>query len=451
MLISTSNIAYKPNIVFILLAVVVNILLCVLVISSIPKFSIVILLGYILLLFLFVLYSNHIQNIAVFLVILSFVPLVYLNNAFHYLFGYELVTSLSLTLLFVFFVFHKISSADDITINITYIQKPILFTALYFTFLAIWDITNNPDKKWLAEQLYHIYLYLAIFPFVYFLTKRRHYHTIFLALLIISVFIALEYIVLNLFLVDYRFVTFQSGFLPIVVGVLFSYVLFGKKHKNRIISLALVFVVSLGAFVTLTRTVWVTTLLVFLFTWLFYLKALNKLRWQKLVFILLITSVPIVFVGDISKKAAPDPNQTLKYRAQSVVTPLEDSSFLMRVEFAYYATQRFLESPIIGKGLGDFLKYKIFFTSNTANYYLDNSWLYFLWKSGIIGFLLFVWIYVRFFKTAYYVLKHTENFKVKVIITGLLAGILGLMFLAFLSPLLIKYRTNIVFPLIFAY
>ena len=156
---------------------------------------------------------------------------------------------------------------------------------------------------------------------------------------------------------------------------------------------------------------------------------------------------------DISKGTQSNPslNNAVETRAQSVANPLEDTSFLMRIEFAYYAFERFLESPVIGKGLGDYLKYKVFNNSDAANYYIDNSWLYFLWKGGLIGFLLFAWLYLRFFKSAYFVFTNTTNYVTKYLSLGLFAGILGLCFLAVLSPILIKYKTNVLFALIFAY
>jgi hypothetical protein len=40
---------------------------------------------------------------------------------------------------------------------------------------------------------------------------------------------------------------------------------------------------------------------------------------------------------------------------------------------------------------------------------------------------------------------------VKSIVVGIISGIIGLIALGFLSPLIIKYRTNIIFPLLWGY
>ena len=208
-----------------------------------------------------------------------------------------------------------------------------------------------------------------------------------------------------------------------------------------------------GTFVTLTRTLWIITFLVLILTYLVYVKVNNKfnfLRITSLIFILVISS--LVFKGSTKHVQAKSVAlQSVKYRTSSISNPLEDSSFLMRVEFDYYSIQRFLEKPILGSGLGDYLKYKIVFVSNLPNYYPDSSWFYFLWKGGAIGFLLFLWLYIRFFKAAYFVSNNTSDIRVKYICIGLLAGFIGLSFLAFLSPLLIKYKTNALIAFLFAY
>jgi len=162
---------------------------------------------------------------------------------------------------------------------------------------------------------------------------------------------------------------------------------------------------------------------------------------------------PLLILSDVKNINSQEVSNsnTIQYRTQSVTNPLEDSSFLMRVELSYYAIQRFLEKPFFGNGLGDYLKFKILLADNTPNYYIDNSWFYFLWKGGIFGFVLFFWIYVRFFKAAYFVSKNSTDIRTKFLCIGLLAGFIGLTFLAFLSPILIKYKTNVLIAFAFAY
>jgi hypothetical protein len=252
-----------------------------------------------------------------------------------------------------------------------------------------------------------------------------------------------------------RFVTFQSGFFPIATGVILAYVIYNKSLTKKLMGTIILGVVVTGTFVTLTRSLWVTTFLVVIFLFLFYNISQRQLTAIKIVLFLIILVLPVFLVKDSGSSSSIDESASksnvVEYRTQTVADPLEDSSFLMRVEFAMYSMERFLDSPITGKGLGDYLKYKIFLESNKPNYYMDSTWLYLLWKGGIIGFLLFAWMYFRFFKVTYFNIMNTDDTNVKIINLGLLAGLLGLTFLGILSPLLIKYKTNALLAFIFAY
>ena len=432
---------------------ITNILFQLVVILKLSNDSIYFLIGYDFVLLLIILYKEYIKDLITFLLIVNFVPLLYLNNEFHYRFEYEILTALPLFLIVMLMIFQYTYSTKNLSFRLTYLQKPIVLIVIYFSIHAAIDIINGQDTKWILLQLFQIYLYLIILPICYFLVKREYYMAVFYALLFISVVISFEYIVFNQIVLNYRFVTFQSGFLPLLSGVLFSYILFNKDIIKRIVGLILLIIVTTGALVTLTRTLWVTTFIVLFFVWIFYVISTHKLTLLKLIMVILTISASIIFVSDVSKNAGKElsPKNVVESRAKSVANPLEDSSFLMRVEFTYYAVQRFLESPIVGKGLGDYLRYKIFNTNKSANYFIDNSWVYFLWKGGLIGFLLFAWLFIRFFKASYTVLKNTSDIKVKYVTLGLLAGFLGLTFLGLLSPLLIKYKSNVIIAFIFAY
>ena len=453
-MISKANIVEdKFDLFSFIILMIVNVLLQLIIILKLPNYSIGLLIGYNILLSVIIGYKSHINNFIVLLLIANFIPLLYLNNGFHYAFNYELLSATPLFLIIILAAFQYVSSESSFTIKLSYLQKPVIYIVIYFTIIGVVDIYSGQDSSWVIQQLFHIYLYILIFPLSYLLDKKKYYFIIFSALLLIATIISFEYILLNQVILNFRFVTFQSGFLPILSGVLFSFILFEKETLRRIGGTILLLIITAGAFVTLTRTLWIVTFLILVIVWFLYQKSKGKLSFKKVLFSLLVLLIPLFLMKDIGKGTQPNssPTNIVETRAQSVTNPLEDSSFLMRIEFAYYAFQRFLESPVIGKGLGDYLKYKVFNISDKANYYIDNSWLYFLWKGGLIGFLLFAWLYLRFFKSVYFVFTNTTNHVTKYLSMGLFAGILGLCLLGVLSPILIKYKTNVLFALIFAY
>ncbi len=133
----------------------------------------------------------------------------------------------------------------------------------------------------------------------------------------------------------------------------------GIINKLRVFFLLIILIT--GVFVTLTRTLWVTSFLVILTSFLIYLIIQNKLTPFRAVLILLTLTIPILLLKDSLQKpqAKVNQQQSIQYRTQSISKPLEDASFLMRVEAGYNAFQKFLDKPVFGNGMGDFIKYKI--------------------------------------------------------------------------------------------
>lgn len=439
--------------IFVFLVLLVSIWLQVGIIHVIPRYSLLLLILIALLLVSLIAYHEVIKNLYAFLLIVLFIPLLLLNNNIQYSFKLELIGFIPLYLLVLLAIANFVSRENNLRVSLSYLELPIVLIVVYFGINALIAIFSGKNSYWVMAQYFHFCLYLAIFPISYLLTERKHYRVVLKFLLLLSILISLEYIIYNIFIESSRFVTFQSGFLPLTIGVVFAYFLFNKRKSSKIWTGFLLSLLIAGTFITLTRTLWAITLLVMVITFLAYLKINHRLNWVKTVFLIIVFILSsLVFKGSTQHiKSSPASHQSVEYRAESISKPLEDSSFLMRVEFSYYAIQRFLAHPVWGSSLGDYLKYKIVVQNNLPNYYLDNSWFYFLWKGGSIGFLLFAWLYYRFFKSAYYVAKNSTDTSARFIALGLFAGFIGLAFLAFLSPLLIKYKTNVLIVFLFAF
>lgn len=443
----------KLEIVGLILILSMFIILQIYIANKFPNFTLPILVFICFLMIISIVNSTFIKDVPTVLFILFLITLVYLNNLFHYDFKLELISSIPLMILAIIGLASYIYNSDHRQPVKLYIHVPLVLMVLYFTISGIVSIAAGKNFQEVSYQIFQFLLYLMIFPLLYLFREKRLYIIIFYSLLFIVVVSSIEYILFNIVIYGQRFVTFQSGFFPVATAVLLSYFLYQKKSLNKLISLLFIIIIVTGTIVTLTRTLWFTTLIVIILVPLFYLIANKKMTIIKFLFFLLLAIIPFLFIKDTGKNIKENNKelQSVEYRTKSVSNPLEDASLLMRVELSFYAFERFLESPIIGKGLGDFLKYKIFTETNKPLYYMDNTWFYLLWKGGIIGFLLFLWIYIRFFKASYFVLVNSSEIRTKYICLGLLAGFLGLLFLGFLSPLLIKYKTNALIAFIFAY
>jgi hypothetical protein len=441
-----------PQAIFLTFILLTAIGIQIKIIQIIPQYATVIIFFLILVFTLLIVQQAYIRDLPAFLLFLTFLPLLLLDNNFHYHFRLEILSFIPLYILVILAVYSYLLREIEFNFRISYIELPIILMTGYFAIISILSLSGGKDPEWIANEYFHLCLYLMIIPVSYLFTSRAKYSLVLKFLLLLAIVIAIEYIVFNGFIFNKRFVTFQSSFLPLAVGVLFAYSLFTKKRIKKLIWLIGLTIVIIGIIFTLTRTLWVSSFIVLFAVFIIYLKVNNKLSYSKVGLILLTLIIPFMIFKDSSQQSISRESSTtsIEYKTKSISNPLEDASFIMRIELGYYAIERFLQNPIFGSGLGDFVKFRIF-PNPTPIYYLDNSWLYFLWKGGLIGFLLFLWIYLRFFKAAFFVLKRTDDLRVKIICVGLMGGFIGLSFLAFLAPVLNKYKATAIISFLFAY
>lgn len=386
---------------------------------------------------------------------LYFASLLLLNNKIHYEFKYELILASPLALLLFYSLLNYILSLQSQTRK-EVLSKPVLIFVLYFFIMALYGKFQNFNSQFILYESFHFLLFLSIYLILYNLKERADYFFIFSILLIFYLVISLEYIFLGYLISRVRFVTFQSGFSSIFAGLLLSFFLFRKNVYERMLLISGIVIILLGIFSTLTRSLWVTALITFGGVYFAYIIAENKLTRSKIIILIVISiliTASLMFAIKNMKPAETikDNTRSVEQRIESIQNPTEDHSFLMRVELGWYAIQKFLQRPIFGWGLGDFLRYQFLGNPNLKNNYIDNSWLYFLWKGGIIGLSLFVFILYRIIKVSIFILKNSKNKTVKSIVAGIFGGFVGLVALALLSPLFIKYRTNVLIAFFLAY
>jgi O-antigen ligase len=409
----------------------------------------------------FAIFVNYafVKSLPVFLLLLCIIPFVYLSDNFNYNFNYVFLQDAPIFIFLMLGVFYYVvKKGNRMTISISYLQLPVALLILYSLFSAILGLTKGQSFYQVSFEFYNIFYYFLIIPFVFLLKKDKYYKTLFYTIVLVSIIVAIEYLANNLlFRPDKRFTTFHAGFFPITAGLLFSSLL--NSIKNSVKSLCLIGCLVLiigGSFVTLTRSVWVAVLVSLAVVGILsYIKSRNIVLTKKQIFsysiIVLFLIFSMIFMNSDSptngRVGVAEKSET---RMESIANPTSDTSFLMRVEIAYYIVQRFLSSPIWGDGLGASMRYKIF--SNNAFYYPDNSWLYMLWKGGIVGLFLFSWMYYRFFRQSYHIFrKHRDKFG-EVISLGLIGGFAGSLLFSFFAANLIKYsKTNLLIVVCFAF
>ncbi len=394
-----------------------------------------------------------------FLLVATLLPFVVINSTLHYSLSYKIMLDILLFLfvfLSIFLFFYKEKSFE---FNVSYLKFPIIAISIYAVFATYKGVSSGNSMYWVFDEFYnHLYFFLVI-PITYTLRKFKNYKLIFITLVSISFFLALEYIYLNI-TSSRRVTSFQADIFSLTLGICISYFLLAKEDNfiKRMGALFVGIIIIIGTYFTQTRSLWLAAFIALVSIVLYYklvYKNSNGLprKWFYLglifaVFILLYGVLNVA--GKASSQQKQTVNRTTSERVESISAPTSDASFLMRVEIGYYIVQRFLKNPIFGEGFGGNIKYKIF--GDRTIHYSDNSWLYFLWKEGIIGFALFVLLFWRFFRQLIFVLQNTENLYSKIFLLGIFGGFLGILFVSLLTANLIKYgKLNFIYAIVFAY
>ena len=217
----------------------------ILIVKTFPQYAILFLILSISFLMLVIFYVEYLRNLFVFLLILNFLPLVILNNPFHYELKLELLSYLPIYFFIILATCIYFLTEKKLIIEIKYLHFPIILLLIFYGIIAIYSLALGRGLFMVSVEYFHFALYLLIIPFYYLINDRWSYLVILKFLFFIAILISIEYIVYSQIIYNGRFVTFQSGFLPLAVGVSFAFFLFEKKILKKIL-LALIFNFNIG-------------------------------------------------------------------------------------------------------------------------------------------------------------------------------------------------------------
>lgn len=451
---SLLEIINQRNIKILSVVILFSILIQIVIISKIPfAMPLLIVFNAFLLALIFYLYllNNH---LGIILITLSFIPLVYLDLPFHYSFVTMIIQDIPIIFLSVITVTKLFANISSTKYSYSSLSVVVMLLFAYSFVMLFVGIKDSNPSYYVIEEFYHVCYYGLFFIYLNALKSRKDFRNIFIVLILLSLVFSFEFIFYNIVLGFRRFVRFQAYILPLLGTIIFGFFLFYPRRNKLWVFLGIASVIiQLGIFITLTRTLWATSFIslsILFFVYLWSEKGISKM---KIIFLIILIAGPLIYTGTKIKpkqQSAKNTNE-VEYRSQSIANPGEDRSFLMRIELGLYIIDDFMESPIIGHGFGSSVKYKYLGITNKPIFYPDNSWLFFLWKGGIIGFFLFVLIYFRAIKASWYVFKSTDNIYIRGIMVGIFAGLLGTAFLGLFNAVLIKYKTTLIFPFILAY
>jgi O-antigen ligase len=132
-------------------------------------------------------------------------------------------------------------------------------------------------------------------------------------------------------------------------------------------------------------------------------------------------------------------------RAKSFLSVGQDVSIGMRLGQNLAIWEKIKSFPLFGEGLGALVYITPFYKVN----WIDNTYFVLLWKFGVLGFTIFVCILLFVLKKSYYIYRNTKDIFYKCFAVGVFSTFVGFSVLGFISPVLIKYRFNIVWAVLF--
>jgi len=126
-----------------------------------------------------------------------------------------------------------------------------------------------------------------------------------------------------------------------------------------------------------------------------------------------------------------------------------DRSLMMRVNSYTTVLGKIKDHPWLGNGLGDTATYRFFGEYSTQNN-VDSTYLTILWKMGILGLFAFLLLYVTLLYRTFKVYRAVTGRLHAIFTITVLSAFAAYLILGTISPVLITYRFNFLFGVVFA-
>lgn len=324
---------------------------------------------------------------------------------------------------------------------------------VYFIIIAIAlcvGIIHHYQWKSVLTNFLTFFYFITYFIVLSSLSNNKQIYHYIITIFIASVIAALQYIY-SFFTGQFsilsmgRIVTGQIHIIYLMIPFLLSF-LINNNTSLRFYSIVPLFILVPAILISQTRGTWIACIVAIGVNLFIYFKdrkySINKITR----FSLSAISIVVVIFLVIHKIVGTNMMDLVEQRVGSIANWEQDTSLNMRAEMNAAVWKEFLSSPIWGKGLGAIVhvhdwQYQL---------WIDNTYMVLLWKFGILGFLCFITILFVVLKRSYYVYAHTDNMFYKWFSGGTFSAFMGLAVLGLISPVLIKYRFNIIWALIMA-
>ena len=249
----------------------------------------------------------------------------------------------------------------------------------------------------------------------------------------------------------FRFYTRQVHVFLFVIPLLISLAIFDRHRLRRWFYAVAAVPVLTAVLISQTRGSWVGIAIAALLS--ITLSVWKRMRGRKRIAAFLslsaVTLIVVLFAYRLMGGESQARSEFTESRVQSVTELGTDYSMMMRVNSYMTVARKIQERPLLGHGLGDTATYLFFGEYSTQNN-VDSTYLTILWKMGILGLTAFLLLYTALLIRAFRLYRTTDSSVHAVLSATVLAAFSGYLILGTISPVLITYRFNFFFGLVFA-
>jgi len=368
--------------------------------------------------------------------------------------SYPAVTAI--ILLAVLFWFAMIALKCEVKIHLTAQDVAILIFLFVIVLSLFIGFVNGHQSKHILKEFFFLSFY-GVYLLVVKGAMGTNWVKQFWSLLVIATLVvSLTYILLTLSeigaskLFITRVTTQQPHVAQLVVPYLVSFFLFPSSQGKKVVAFILLIPILSMVFLCQQRSLWIGVPFSIALLWIFSvcrrrisLRAVLKALMAAILIFIVVISILLI----LDKLFTGSTVATLAVRIDSMTRLAEDESALLRMAEISRALEQWKRNILLGTGLGSTIhRVAVRMTYDVV----DNSYIFILWKTGLIGFFSYAAIIVLFFQRGLNVFKRTDDLEIQRIVASSLSGFAGLMLIALTNTCLMLYRFTLIWAILFA-
>jgi len=378
---------------------------------------------------------------------ISIVPTVAFKPGFFPLYSSFNILLIFILLIAIQLIFSTENSLKRKTVQFSLTDIILLLFLSWIIISIVYGFSMNPKKTIIKEANY-----IFLFSFYWWVTKlkaKQEWVKKFAKFyVILTTIVSIEFIFFVVRAMDIKSMLFnrvvtQQPFLALfTVPLLISYSLINRRlfTKFGILLLVIINVISvvLSQWRALTGGLIVS---IFSFFIIFsFRNGINHESWRTIARIsaVVILIITIVFFFSIKYIISLDTIESLFKRYKTFQSVIGDPSWNMRSSGIKAALFEWRISPVIGRGFGNNFDPKNIFV--VYNNQLDNSYIYLLWKTGIIGVGLLLIFFSIILRHAFILISRLPDSWNRYYVCSVFSGFIGLMLSSYFYLSLMRYR-----------